>query len=535
MESPTTASIRFAPSPIDGLPTTTSYMQAETEEVLLKHVAPSAPGSSPPTLDKRAHMQYLIRNLIQGFPSRYISQDASQPWLLFWTLQSFSILQVGLDPGNKERTIKKVLSLQHPDGGFGGGPGQSAHLLPTYAAVCTLAIAGRPGPDGGWDQIDRKKMYNFFMSLKQKDGSFLVAKHAEVDVRGIYCLLVTATLLDMLTPELVAGTAEFIASCQTYEGGFSSSSQPYFSVSQTQTPSPSPSPSPSLLLPFPRPSLGEAHGGYTFCSLASWVALRPMFPHIFKEQRPSIDTPNLLRWLTHMQGNAIEVGGFRGRTNKLVDGCYSWWCGGCFPLLEALDVCANDNVVVVVGGGGHGQPNYPPTGETAAAGEEGEAQEEVWDDVDDALYSRIALQEYILYAGQHPAGGLRDKPPKNPDAYHTLYCLSGLSSAQHHVKPSEYRRAEILKCWKPSTRTDNTNNNNNNNEDDDGHVDDDIRKDVFSYMLCWTEDESGSDILGGSVNRLNATHPVTNLTMSHTEAIMSHFYGQTLPNNQSHF
>ena len=28
-------------------------------------------------------------------------------------------------------------------------------------------------------------------------------------------------------------------------------------------------------------------------------------------------------------------GGFQGRTNKLVDGCYSFWQGGCFPLLHA--------------------------------------------------------------------------------------------------------------------------------------------------------------------------------------------------------
>ena len=30
----------------------------------------------------------------------------------------------------------------------------------------------------------------------------------------------------------------------------------------------------------------------------------------------------------------------------------------------------------------------------------------------DSLFNRKALQEYILYAGQHPSGGLRDKPPK---------------------------------------------------------------------------------------------------------------------------
>ena len=35
-----------------------------------------------------------------------------------------------------------------------------------------------------------------------------------------------------------------------------------------------------------------------------------------------------------MQGD-IE-GGFRGRTNKLVDGCYSFWQGSLFPLLHSL-------------------------------------------------------------------------------------------------------------------------------------------------------------------------------------------------------
>ena len=95
--------------------------------------------------------------------------------------------------------------MQHPDGGFAGGPGQVAHLLPTYAAVCSLAIVGRPGDGGGWDNIDRcatdtsgpdsgvshmrgdvcrQKMYDFFMSLKQRDGSFLVSHHGEVDVRS---------------------------------------------------------------------------------------------------------------------------------------------------------------------------------------------------------------------------------------------------------------------------------------------------------------------------------------------------------------
>jgi protein farnesyltransferase subunit beta len=165
-------------------------------------------------------------------------------------------------------------------------------------------------------------MYKFFMSLKQPDGSFVVCHNGEVDVRGTYALLVVATLLDILTPELVKGSYEFLRSCQTYEGGFAASSQPYFS------------PAPDFkMLPEPRPYLGEAHGGYTSCAVASLVLLRP-FVH---PSEPSVNAPLLLRWAVTMQGTEIsEGGGFRGRTNKLVDGCYSWWVGGLFPLIEEL-------------------------------------------------------------------------------------------------------------------------------------------------------------------------------------------------------
>lgn len=179
------------------------------------------------------------------------------------------------------------------------------------------------------DRCDSGKLYSFFMSLKQPDGSFLVSRDSEVDVRGIYCLLCVATLLDLLTPELVAGTASFIASLQTYEGGFASASHPYYIAEP---------PSLETLADYPRPPLGEAHGGYTFCALASWILLRPLTDKMGLERVPGINVRNLTRWLVCMQGSEMELGGFKGRTNKLVDACYSWWVGGCFALLRSLGV-----------------------------------------------------------------------------------------------------------------------------------------------------------------------------------------------------
>ena len=45
-------------------------------------------------------------------------------------------------------------------------------------------------------------------------------------------------------------------------------------------------------------------------------------------------------------------------------------------------------------------------------------------------YEPLALQLWVLAACQG-ARGLRDKPGKPPDFYHTCYCLSGLALAQH--------------------------------------------------------------------------------------------------------
>lgn len=94
------------PTPTDGFPTPTARAQTETEEVLAQHLPAGNDERTKPMLNKTAHMQFLIRNLVQGFPERYISQDASQPWLMFWTIQAFSVLQVGLDPKNKQRCVK---------------------------------------------------------------------------------------------------------------------------------------------------------------------------------------------------------------------------------------------------------------------------------------------------------------------------------------------------------------------------------------------------------------------------------------------
>lgn len=75
-----------------------------------------------------------------------------------------------------------------------------------------------------------------------------------------------------------------------------------------------------------------------------------------------------------MQGTEIELGGFKGRTNKLVDGCYSWWVGGAFALLEVFGIGAASEEA-----GSQGEPTKE------------EKLDDGWDDVDGicALFSRV--------------------------------------------------------------------------------------------------------------------------------------------------
>jgi hypothetical protein len=92
------------PTPINAYPTATSNLQADTENILQDHV-PLEGGGGGCVLHKNRHLELLVRNLAQGFPARYVSQDASQPWLMFWTLQSFSALQIAIDPDTKQRCL----------------------------------------------------------------------------------------------------------------------------------------------------------------------------------------------------------------------------------------------------------------------------------------------------------------------------------------------------------------------------------------------------------------------------------------------
>uniref|UniRef100_F1L5Y5 Protein farnesyltransferase subunit beta n=1 Tax=Ascaris suum TaxID=6253 RepID=F1L5Y5_ASCSU len=308
--------------------------------------------SFAPVLCRTVHTHYICHSLKElGKFSQ--SLDASRPWFCYWGMHSLRLLEATVDESLTSSIIRFLKTCEWPTGGYGGGPGQYPHLATTYGAVMALVSIGT---EEALASINRKTLHDFIMSVKEPDGSFHVHVGGEIDIRGSYCALAVASITNILDEQIAANTDSFVISCQTYEGGFGGLRS------------------------------CEAHGGYTFCGVASLMILG---------KSALMHTPSLFKWLAQKQMKF--EGGFQGRTNKLVDGCYSFWQAAVFPMMQVeLD-------------------KRSPTELRAP-------------------FDAKALQEFILVICQDKEkGGFRDKPEKARDMYHTCYTLSGLSIAQSYT------------------------------------------------------------------------------------------------------
>ncbi len=76
--------------------------------------------------------------------------------------------------------MKFLNTCQAETGGFGGGPGQIAHLATTYAAVnalCTL------NSNKALQIIKLEPLANWIRSLKLENGAFRMHEDGEEDLR----------------------------------------------------------------------------------------------------------------------------------------------------------------------------------------------------------------------------------------------------------------------------------------------------------------------------------------------------------------
>ncbi|XP_042029392.1 protein farnesyltransferase subunit beta-like [Salvia splendens] len=358
------------------------------------------------------HIEYLTDSLKQ-LGRNFQVLDANRPWFCYWIIQSIALLGDCVDDKLENGFIDFLSRCQDQDGGYGGGPGQMPHLATTYAAVNALITVGG---QNSLSSINREKLYDFLLRMKDASGGFRMHDGGEVDVRACYTAISVASVLNILDDRLIQNVGDYIVSCQTYEGGIAGE------------------------------PCSEAHGGYTFCGLAAMVLIN---------EADRLNLPGLLNWVVFRQG--IE-GGFQGRTNKLVDGCYSFWQGAVAAIIQRLHVMVNK------------QLGLPDTFELDCSTESGnESSDNDGEEVSEGssspvdiseptkgeslstsaamglnngydfirrptgmkpLFNSMALQQYILLCTQEEAG-FRDKPGKRRDHYHTCYVLSGLSVCQH--------------------------------------------------------------------------------------------------------
>jgi protein farnesyltransferase subunit beta len=222
-----------------------------------------------------SHIKYLESGLLNPLGQSFVGLDASGPWIIYWILHSLELLSVPLSNDIRFSAMERIISFQSPTGGFGGGEGQEPHLATTYASIHALAILGL---EDGFKRILKNEMYHWIMSLKQSNGSFIMHRGGEVDIRASYCVLSVTSLLGILTQDLSNDMEYFIKSCQSYEGGLGG---------------------------FP---MNEAHGGYTYCGIAALLLL--------KKSLNDLDLDALAYWTTCRQ---MELeGGCQGRTVLII-------------------------------------------------------------------------------------------------------------------------------------------------------------------------------------------------------------------------
>jgi len=364
----------------------------------------------------KRHIQYLSKLWADlenpQLNQSYTTLGSSRPWMIYWTLHGCDLMNHNVDMDvckaitktiescftESEVTLETALvktnvqlefvssqgtTTTYRAGGFGGGMGQMAHAATTYAAIMALGILSSRCPESlAALRRVRHLLYPWMLSLQdQRDGAFRMHHDGEIDVRATYCLFACARLLRIQFGEQSEElAAKFVGKCQTWEGGFGGE-------------------------PF-----AEAHGGYTFCAIAALKLL---------SREDAMDTGKALAYLSRRQMSS--EGGFNGRSNKLVDGCYSFWQGGSMVILSAI---ANQQSST--------QTDFPidPWLEGHASAKK-------------LLFDQCMLQRYILLCAQDVNGGLRDKPSKNRDFYHTCYNLSGLSNAQHYDKSERFGHPDL--------------------------------------------------------------------------------------------
>ncbi|KAI0655560.1 terpenoid cyclases/Protein prenyltransferase [Cubamyces menziesii] len=340
-----------------------------------------------PSLARGGHSLHCKRCLI-ALPFSQVEVDPSRIAVIFYCLGSLDILDtLGSQSSELEReTWRDWLWEQQISGTHGTGfrpspymtpedtTGDASeydlpHLVMTYTALNSLSILR-----DDFSKLDRRGILRFLSACQRKDGSFSALPNGgESDLRMLYCAFVISSMLNDWTGIDVDRAIDYIRQCYSYEGGYG------------QTPG------------------GEALGGTTYCA----VAALHLAPDTQRFPRGSWLTPEererTIRWLVQ---NQTHSGGFSGRTNKLADACYCFWCGATLSILGAGD-----------------------------------------------LVDERALVAFLTDC-QFKFGGISKAPGERPDPYHTYLSLAVLSIiTTSHGDDESWKLPQLDALWNATEST----------------------------------------------------------------------------------
>ena len=337
--------------------------------------------------------------------------DASRCWLCYWIVHALALLGESLPPDLADDVVE-FLAINTPTAGSAAAP----------ARCPTSHLRGGGVPHGSPPRLRRRRPRRHLQFLRachdDATGGYRMHEGGETVTRGCYTALAVAHLTGLTDPGLAAGVPD---------------SSPGARRTRRRR---------------RRAGRGSA-GGYTFCGLAAAVLCG---------RADAVDLPSsCIGWRTDRV--PWRVGSWVGRINSSTDVTPSGR-GARFRsppspparLLRAMPPTPGMDGDGDGDRGGDGKETETGTGRRGRMGTDPRVFRAFprarcsprrrrrrmrrirlppsWDPTTPPFSSR-ALQGWLLLCCQLPNGGLQDKPGKGRDHYHTCYCLSRLSVAQH--------------------------------------------------------------------------------------------------------
>lgn len=270
----------------------------------------------PALIDKRQKkfIKYLSHTLTV-LPSNILILDNSKVLLAYFAVAGLDVLnELDKLPHTKQALIDWIYmhqiteKLSEVELGICGFRGSStllsnenknqqtneydcSHVTMTFSALNTLVTLG-----DDLELVNKKTILESLKVLQLADGSFLATfDGSENDVRFLYsACCISYILCDWSAVNKDLATS-YLLSCLTYEGAFG------------QNPG------------------SEAHGGSTFCAVASLFLMNKL------DSLSEAQYHRLQQWCMNRQTT-----GFNGRVNKPWDTCYSFWIGSTLKILDVL-------------------------------------------------------------------------------------------------------------------------------------------------------------------------------------------------------